>query len=571
MEERKTKHTKSATKLFAAILTVLMMITTLAGCANERETIEPTPTPTPTVQENGGGDLDERDMEGNMYLTGLPIVKEKETLVVAVNRHPNDATDSYDEKYFVKKAEEETNVHIEWQEYATNLEEQMSVLLAGDNLPDVFLGLLTDSHITQNPSLFVTLNDKMEKYTPHVLAYYEEKVDDWKSFLTYPDGNIYSLMGRHYKDFNNIIEGHQYINKKWLDNLGLDIPKTMEEFKNVLIAFRDNDVNGNGDPNDEIPMDFSQSHYASKIMNYATAWGIPYYYAIKDGKVLETVNTDAYREFLEYFHELGKEGILNVEGFSQTDEQYTSHLDSMRVGAFYGWAPYTYINDFDKQQEYVVLPPVAAEGYEPVIHVNLRTLANRSNFVITAQCENPEIALRWWDYLSSSEEISMGVKAGEEGLIYRLGEDGIYYSNTPTADDLKKYGYDKYVTSIGTSTLAASLGTVGNFPLVYEAPAPDIINEPTNSSSIRRIAMNAYEPFFEKEIMSQAVVPAEKQEEFAFQTEGLIDYINSFTANSIINGVTDSSWNEFNKQLDVYNYPYYIQWHQDYYDGEFSK
>jgi putative aldouronate transport system substrate-binding protein len=89
--------------------------------------------------------------------------------------------------------------------------------------------------------------------------------------------------------------------------------------------------------------------------------------------------------------------------------------------------------------------------------------------------------------------------------------------------------------------------------------------------SVRTIAMDAYAPFFEKEIMSQAVVPADKQEEFSFQTEGLLDYINTFTANSIINGVTDASWNEYLKQLETYNYPYYIQWNQDYYDGKFTK
>ena len=41
-----------------------------------------------------------------------------------------------------------------------------------------------------------------------------------------------------------------------LDHLGLDMPTTTDEFVEVLRAFKDNDANGNGNPNDEIPLAF---------------------------------------------------------------------------------------------------------------------------------------------------------------------------------------------------------------------------------------------------------------------------------------------------------------------------
>ena len=572
MERKKKNGRLIVSKIIVVMLMLVLMLSMLPSCSNPNgETVtDPTadPTKSPTTEPAQGEELDESVMEGNTYLTGLPIVKEKETITVAVARHSNDATESYEEKHFVIKAEEDTNIHIEWMEYSTNIEEQLSVLLAGD-MPDVFLGLLTDSHISQNPSLFLPLNDLIEEKCPNVYAYYQENVDGWREFLTYPDGNIYSMMGSYYKSYNNLINGLQFINMEWLNNVGKSMPTTLAEYKDVLMAFRDQDANGNGDPKDEIPIDFCQNHYAAHIMDYATMWGIPYYYAIKDGVVTETINTNAYREFLEYFHELGQEGLLNVEGFSQTEEQYSSHLDSMSVGAFHGWAPYTYINDFEKQQKYAVLPPIAADGYEPVIHVNSRTQASRNNFVITKDCENPTAALRWWDYLSSTQEMAMFVNRGEEGIIYELGDDGKYYAHTPTAEDLKEFGYDKYVSNIGTSSFAASLGTVNNHPLVYNSISADIVKDPTNTTSIRTIAMNEYAPYFEKEIMSQAIIPSSKLEEYTFSTEGLLDYINSFTASSIIDGVTDASWDEYVKQLGVYNYPYYISWNQDYYDGKF--
>lgn len=44
-----------------------------------------------------------------------------------------------------------------------------------------------------------------------------------------------------------------FVDKKWMDELGLKEPTSLDELYTVLKAFKDNDVNGNGDKNDEIP------------------------------------------------------------------------------------------------------------------------------------------------------------------------------------------------------------------------------------------------------------------------------------------------------------------------------
>jgi hypothetical protein len=90
------------------------MISMLASCINQGGdspgNASQTPAPTDAAKNDDGSNGD-RQMDGNLYLTGLPIVKEKETLTVAVGRHLNDATENYDEKHFVQKAEEETNMY----------------------------------------------------------------------------------------------------------------------------------------------------------------------------------------------------------------------------------------------------------------------------------------------------------------------------------------------------------------------------------------------------------------------------------------------------------------------------
>lgn len=84
---------------------------------------------------------------------------------------------------------------------------------------------------------------------------FEEEPDTLSLAKTY-EGEIYALpkfQGK-WPDCNGVM----FINKTWLDNLGLEVPTTLGELKDVLVAFRDNDANGNGDASDEIPMELQR-------------------------------------------------------------------------------------------------------------------------------------------------------------------------------------------------------------------------------------------------------------------------------------------------------------------------
>ena len=48
-------------------------------------------------------------------------------------------------------------------------------------------------------------------------------------------------------------------------------------------------------------------------------------------------------------------------------------------------------------------------------------------------------------------------------------------------------------------------------------------------------------------------------------------YIDNFIAKSVMNGVTDESWEEHLKQLEVVQYPEYIEWYQHYVNEDFTE
>lgn len=62
---------------------------------------------------------------------------------------------------------------------------------------------------------------------------------------------------------------------------------------------------------------------------------------------------------------------------------------------------------------------------------------------------------------------------------------------------------------------------------------------------------------------------AEKVNERSFMEIELVDLVNNFISNSIVNGITDETWNTFQEQLEANQYPEWIAWWQKYYDGEF--
>ena len=196
--------------------------------------------------------------------------KEKTTFKIAVLLHPLTKDEDFNNKEVFKQAEEATGVHIEWLPIsAADAEDKVNIMLASD-LPDAFFGLVGEGQIANNMDSFANLaeNDLLKTYAPHVAADYET-INGGFDLVTWPDGSIRSLMTGRQTSYENDGEGIMFINKAWLDKAGKEIPTTTEEFLDVLRAFRDGDMNGNGDTTDEIPLEPSQSDWCSKIMNLA--------------------------------------------------------------------------------------------------------------------------------------------------------------------------------------------------------------------------------------------------------------------------------------------------------------
>ena len=116
--------------------------------------------------------------------------------------------------------------------------------------------------------VFIPLEGYFEKYCPNISAMLE--LPGVREKMTAPDGHIYTIP---YVTKDAIVGYSPYINEQWLENVGMGMPATTDEFAAVLKAFKEQDANGNGNPNDEIPFSTDPNN---KHIEAMTGWfGLP--------------------------------------------------------------------------------------------------------------------------------------------------------------------------------------------------------------------------------------------------------------------------------------------------------
>lgn len=363
---------------------------------------------------------------------GLPIVNEPVTFEIAASTQKNK---NFKELEFFKNLEEKTNVIINWNMSSDDgWNEKKSLLFASNMLPDAFYGndMLTDVDIMKYASqgMLIPLNDLIEKYAPN----YKRILDthpQYKAQLTAPDGNIYSL--GTINEINPTTHDKLFINKTWLENLGLEVPTTIEEFENVLRAFKEYDANGNGNPNDEIPFTFrySSTDLYNRQQGIQSLFGTfgqlddIYHFVVKDGKVIFTPTTEEYKNAIEWFHKLYAEGLIDKEVFTHDKNVYVSKIQNPEniVGMFLGWS--TSATAAANKENYIAMAPLENVNGEKIWRTVNAKIISRGAFAITNQCEHPEVLMRWIDQ-SFDLETSLEICQGMLGKALEKNADGTY-------------------------------------------------------------------------------------------------------------------------------------------------
>lgn len=404
-------------KCFAVVMILAWMIA-MVGCGADAPEKEET-------DEQGTGGQASSDATSD----------DKETITVALQTYSY-ITD-YEQNYLTQKLEEKLGVNIEFHLLSADSSEaltQLSLLfMSNEDVPDVVCtGALSQEAILNYGmnGFFLPLNDYLgdESKTPYFnsIASEEDKAA-MLSASTSADGNIYGLPTFEPESWN-LTPFRQYINEVWLQNLGLDMPTNVDEFHDVLTAFKEQDPNGNG-LQDEIPLFGIAAGTYGENVTIPLMNAFIYYPAstiqgavlslADDGKtVIAPFAQDAWRDGLEYMHQLSEEGLMPASVFTDDKTQFMAVLnneDANLVGALSSGSLSRW-NDFDNNengQEYTMMPPLtgpSGTAYSPYL-----PYAAKQIWFVTSAAKNPELAVALGDYFYD-ETISTVVRYGEEDV-----------------------------------------------------------------------------------------------------------------------------------------------------------
>ncbi len=356
----------------------------------------------------------------------------------------------YNTMEFFKALEAATNVHIDFECFpASSYTDQKNIMLTTGDYGDGFFGYNTLSMADLNEygplGLFIEVDDLIDQYCPNYKANVLGAFPTMDGMTTaladgkkYSWGTVNESPARDYPD-------NLYINKVWLDNLNLEVPTTMEEYYDVLKAFKEQDANGNGDPNDEIPYTFLPINHINGYGSFFGAYGraeafngpggILNHFVVENGKVVYEPITEEWKTAVKELGKFVQNGLWDQEGFVQDGDMYSGKLTSTTaiVGSAYTWGSGSFGENGD---QYIAIAPLKANASAsaPMVHKRQNHVSFLSTgFSITNKCSNPEILAQWVD-LFYDPYITILAHNGIE-RVTEIDANGVFsYDESPAAD-----------------------------------------------------------------------------------------------------------------------------------------
>lgn len=423
-------------KIFIA-LSLFFVVVCFAGCAESKQKEEKKEYSVEQINQDLLDAASQLEKSEQLYFdNGLEI----SGLGVTYDGRPTE----FDGCYYWPAIEKMTNAHvdIDWHDaegYSSSV--ATTLLMDISQLPDIVNPFSFGIMDLADDGLIVPLDDYLELMPDIVAAVGEERMDNWRQ----ADGHIY------YIPTVSSIQGSQsmMVRQDWLDELNMDIPETWEDWLALWRGIRDNDLNGNGDSGDEIPLALSYGEDGEKAMTMLmNAFGIKasadcQFCVLDDGTYTMVYEHPKYEEFLQAVSDLYKEGIIkddfNTYDYNKIEEMMKENL----LGTTMTWAVSSSNAEYlrengDADALWVATAPV--QGPDGNQMIQERELIS-SSWCITARAkeeEKVEDIVRFFNWCFTQEGAYL-YNYGIEGVSYEMVEDKPVLNADLIADSFTDY------------------------------------------------------------------------------------------------------------------------------------
>lgn len=544
-------------KVIALLLASVTMITACGQAANTQTSESVKASESSQTEASVSQTVEASEEEPGLFnAEGFPIVNEEITIriLTQTNSQTTAFTDMNDSPAW-KYIEELTGINIEIEEYTSeDLATKLPLIMADpDNMPDILWQATLGEDSTMaygEQGLLLDMSEYLEEYGPNILRVFESD-SAYEGYARSADGGLYSL-----PSYNEPGVGVGWmINTRWMENCGItELPTTLEEFKEMLIKFRDMDANGNGDPNDEIPLQGSNNAIWSHLYNSTGMMGSwPYIGAMwsSDEGSTETYPIfmdERYRYCVEYVHSLYEENLFNQDYLTTTEQ------NARRLSDLHGVLPnQTWPTKEEKYDpdEWVTIPSLKSEYYD--MEYNCAGPSFQTNMAaITSNTEYPEVCVRLLDYMMSLEgSVLSNAILTSEYDVDALKAAGVSQEVIDLCDSAYFNNID---TGIARANLLGTYGCRDVSQLVkYKLPITEYAN-----NILKTKAENIAQPYKDKTRIAYTYSLKFKSEESDVVAQYKAD-IDTYVKDKLSQWVTgaeelnDETWNAYIKQLQDMN------------------
>jgi len=327
-----------------------------------------------------------------------------------------------------------TNVFVSWENVSESVYSQQKNLIFGNasDRPDaIYHAGMTAGEIIKyaQRKVLLPISDYLE-YMPNFSKLLEER-PDIRSQITSEDGKIYSLprieeMGLLQSP--NLL----FLNKNWAlaairagavsgiteADLKDGLTLTAAQAEAMMTYFRDNDMNGNGQTDDERPMSFVYNNWQGNQCDLYGMFGLNdnlEHRVVVDGKITYTVQDDRFKEATNFIADWVSRDLIDKVSFEISQDNFLANGKGMETyGFFYWWESETVVSN---PENYITCAPLVGPGGEQTICVSNNPEVSTGEVVIFAGVPNVEVLLAYFDRYYDPL-ISAQINYGPIGIVY---------------------------------------------------------------------------------------------------------------------------------------------------------
>ena len=505
----------------------------------------------------------------------------EKTTLTGMTQYPANTESDPNKRTIFKRLQEKTNVEIEWKAIQGDQWGEKITLAMADTstLTDfIFSAGFGDNDLLRyaDQGVIIPLEEYIDAYMPNLKSIFD-KFPEYRKMSTDTNGHIWALpwieqLGSE-KTAIQSVGDMSFINKKWLDFLGLKIPTTVDEFEQVLIAFRDHaselqkefNIDGSIIPMSCIVNDGNQDP-AILINGFGEGYGDNdqgrHIAVTDDKKVICTATQQGFKDGITWLHSLYEQGLIDPEAFTQEWSTYVSKGKSGRYGVCFSWDAANIIDDF---AGWVPLPALTADVRNITPENGSFTSGyDRGRCVVTAVAKNPALVCAWLDQMYDpfqSPQNNWGTYGEDDDFdIFVLGKNA-------NGEDMLQHaplGDASPVEVREAESVNGPLAILDEYYGVY-------VTCPDDAQYRLDWIKDYYTPDMNtKYVYPNVFMSQEDTEELSNLQTDITKTINAKRSDWIMNGFTDTDWDEYIKSLDAYGLSDMLAIFQKYLDAYYE-